>query len=259
MQLRNKKSELKKIIFILTLLVPSLLHGQKNAHSHNDYLQKKPFSLAYNLGFGSMEADIFLVNDTLFVAHERQEILKHNTLQRLYLDSLKHYFNKNQGSIFKDKNQGLQLLIDLKTGGNTLQMLQNTLQDYKDIFYPRGNVKIVISGSVPDPSQFNEYADFMFFDGRPEIQYTSKQLEKVALISQSFKRFSLWNGHDLPTPQDETAIKNVIQAAHALNKPFRFWANPDVENAWKVLVSYGVDYINTDNLIELSRFLTSER
>jgi alkaline phosphatase len=30
-----------------------------NAHSHNDYEQPIPFRMAYQAGFGSVEADIF--------------------------------------------------------------------------------------------------------------------------------------------------------------------------------------------------------
>jgi hypothetical protein len=38
-----------------------------NTHSHNDYEQRVPFWTAYNAQFGSIEADIFLVDGRLMV------------------------------------------------------------------------------------------------------------------------------------------------------------------------------------------------
>ena len=46
----------------------------QKCHSHNDYLHKIPFFDAYNLGFGSIEVDVFLVNNQLLVAHEKRAI-----------------------------------------------------------------------------------------------------------------------------------------------------------------------------------------
>jgi hypothetical protein len=58
-----------KLIIILSVFFISASNGQpityavSNAHSHNDYEQKIPFWIAYNHGFGSIEADIFLLNE----------------------------------------------------------------------------------------------------------------------------------------------------------------------------------------------------
>src|SRR5689334_17418060 len=42
-------------------------------HSHNDYRQKHPLTDALRLGYLSIEADVFLVDGDLLVAHEREE------------------------------------------------------------------------------------------------------------------------------------------------------------------------------------------
>src|SRR4249920_4141992 len=64
------------------------LYTTANAHSHNDYENATPFSLAFANGFGSIEADVFSVDDTLFVAHNRQDIRRDRSLRALYLDPL---------------------------------------------------------------------------------------------------------------------------------------------------------------------------
>src|SRR5258707_8446340 len=88
-----------------------------NAHSHNDYEQKTPFFLAYDEAFGSIEADIFLHNDSLIVGHTTDDLIYHRTLQRLYLDPLLQEVNRNNGNPYKDPARKLQVLIDVKTEG----------------------------------------------------------------------------------------------------------------------------------------------
>jgi alkaline phosphatase len=56
-----------------------------NAHSHNDYENPTPFFVAFDNGFGSIEADIFAIGDSLFVAHNKQNIKPGRTLKNLYL------------------------------------------------------------------------------------------------------------------------------------------------------------------------------
>ena len=50
----------------------------ENVHSHNDYLQNVPFYTAYSARCASIEADVFLVDGELYVAHKENEINKKN-------------------------------------------------------------------------------------------------------------------------------------------------------------------------------------
>ena len=70
---------------------------EMRVHSHNDYAQKRPFWGAYEAGADSIEADVFLVDGELLVAHSRKELKKENTLRRLYLEPLRTVFRKNGG------------------------------------------------------------------------------------------------------------------------------------------------------------------
>ena len=64
------------------------VYTAQNAHSHNDYAQQKVFHLAYNEGFGSIEADIHLVNNEILVGHDTKDLKASNTLENLYLNCL---------------------------------------------------------------------------------------------------------------------------------------------------------------------------
>ena len=70
-----------------------------NAHSHNDYEQASPFSLAYQHRFGSIEADIWLKDGNIFVAHDAKDIQASRTLAALYLDPIKQILQE-QKNIF---------------------------------------------------------------------------------------------------------------------------------------------------------------
>ena len=63
-------------------------YSSSNIHSHNDYAGKLPFYEAYSNETGVIEADVFIVNNELFVAHTSKEINAQNTLKSQYLDPL---------------------------------------------------------------------------------------------------------------------------------------------------------------------------
>src|SRR3954468_15170615 len=110
-----------RLIVILFFIIYSIISNAQfskhytvsNAHSHNDYEQARPFYAAYEVHFGSMEADIFLVDNGLLVAHEQKELSLHRTLDSMYLQPLRAAIKKNNGYPYKDSTYPLQLLIDI--------------------------------------------------------------------------------------------------------------------------------------------------
>ena len=59
------------VIAGLVLFISGKVFAQNSykIHSHNDYAQELPFWYAYSSGASSIEADIFLRNNELYVAH----------------------------------------------------------------------------------------------------------------------------------------------------------------------------------------------
>lgn len=232
----------------------------RNAHSHNDYEQNIPFYKAYYQQFGSVEADVFLRNDTLYVAHERKAMAAGRTLQSLYLDPIKAVVQKHHGNVFPNSDASLQLLIDLKTESEpTMKALEKQLASYADMLVPKGKVQVVLSGNTPKPENFNKYADYLFFDGRPGIDYTADQLKRVGLISQSFTNYTKWNGKGLIVKDEMAKIQKMIADAHSMGKKVRLWATPDNVNSWKTLMNLKVDYLNTDHIEELGNYLKNRK
>jgi len=80
----------------------------KPIHSHNDYWRDVPLFTALSLGATSFEADVWLINGTLFVGFEPAALSAARTLSSLYIDPLvqiiegqnpKNQFTANQTGI----------------------------------------------------------------------------------------------------------------------------------------------------------------
>ncbi len=227
-------------------------------HSHNDYEQDLPFLRAYQAGLGSIEADVFLRDGKLLVAHEEKSIDPSRTLDSLYLTPISRYFRANRGRIYADTSRSLQLVIDLKDNyKKVLPVLIRSLQAYRDVFDPgqaKHSVRIVLSGDIPPPAMFSEFPEYIFFDGRPEITYSGDQLKRIGMISDALGSYSTWNGKGTPTPRDLLKLRAVVTKAHQLEKPFRFWATKDNPTSWMQLENLGADWIGTDHPDKLREF-----
>lgn len=229
-----------------------------SGHSHNDYHQNIPLLTAYYAGMGSIEADVFLKDGALYVAHDPSEIKAGITLKKLYLEPLAGFYRQNGNRPYSDSTHRLQLVVDIKKDyAKVLAQLTKDLEGYQDVFNSSKNskaIRIVISGDVPVPADFKNYPDYISFDGRPYTTYTEDQLKRVAMISDDIKNYTPWNGKGNPTAPDLAKLTAVIEKAHQQDKPFRFWATQDSPNTWIVLERLGADWINTDQPEKLKEF-----
>jgi alkaline phosphatase len=225
-----------------------------NAHSHNDYEQKIPFWLAYQAGFGSIEADIFLVDSVLYVAHDRKELQRKIKLETEYLVPLLNCLHKNNGNPYAKSGKKLQMLIDIKTDSiHTLEALVSLLKK-NPILITSWNLSWVITGNRPDESLFTGYPDFIRFDGELYRDYSAAALSKISLMSDDFKNYSAWKGEGPLASKDDSILVAAVKKSHDLKKPVRFWDAPDKPMAWHQLELLQVDYINTDHIKALSDY-----
>lgn len=230
-------------------------YSSSSIFAHNDYVQKKPLLLAYDKQVGFIEADVFLIQGKLLVAHTRIEVDPNKTLESMYLKPLALLVEKNNGYAYPDTSKTLTLMIDLKTNGElTLDALVEALNHYPTLTHSK-TLQVAISGDMPKPDKWINYPSFIKFDGRPGVTYSAEQLARVRLISNSFSEYSRWNGKGEFKTEEQYKLTQVIDAAHALGKPMRFWAIPDNPMGWKKLISMKVDILNTDHVEELTLFL----
>lgn len=231
-------------IVCLCLLFPfRLLSGSVYIHSHNDYRQDLPLLKALEAKSSSVEADVFFRDGEFFVAHEESEIVADRTLKSLYLEPLKSIIVKNGGRVYSDGSD-LLLMIDLKQSyKDVLRHLEKEILSYEGSL---DGVKIVLTGRIPLPSDYDKFNDIFYFDITPETVFTDSQCDRVAMLSMPFYQISKWDGVSAISDTDYRAIKEIVGFVHGLGKPVRFWGCPDNPKAWALLIDIGVDYINTD-------------
>jgi alkaline phosphatase len=251
---------MKKIIVLFCLhfflFAQAQEYSSSNIHSHNDYASKNPFYDAYSNEAGVIEADVFLVNNELPVAHTSKEISVYNTLRSMYLDPLSNKLKALNGKAYPS-NKPLILMIDIKTEAEpTLKLIAQQLKMYPDLISNK-NLKVVISGSRPSPANWKDYPEFIYFDGRLNENYTPEQLSRVEMISEDLKEITPWNGKGVMTQADAEKVQEIIKKVHDQNKKIRFWGTADNVNTWMTLMNLKVDYIATDNVPTLTQFINN--
>ncbi|GLB52553.1 hypothetical protein NBRC110019_15930 [Neptunitalea chrysea] len=239
--MKNKTFRFLLLIGLLVLGVTYTFAQQATygMHSHNDYHQQFPFWKAYTNGANSIEADVFLKKGTLYVTHAEDEIIAANTIESLYLTPIAKLAKAN------NLNK-VQLLVDVKSDAKaTLKALVKVLKEYPELINNK-NFKVVISGNRPAPKEYKAYPNFIWFDHQNIEDLDTIDLSKVALVSKSFKEYSVWNGLGRITAGDSDKLNAVITKVHKMGKPMRFWGAPDTKTAWYRFATMGIDFINTD-------------
>ena len=250
-----------KITFAFASLLLSVIataqrtYSSENAHSHNDYLNPTPFYLAFQNGFGSIEADVFPVDGILYVAHTKKEIQPQRTLQHLYIKPVLQEF-------VSTKVRRLMLLIDVKENyAIALPLLIKELEpltEYLSTLQKPNFLTIIISGNRPPPADYKNYPDFIFFDGDLKLPHNDDEWRRVALVSLPFYKLSGWKGDDKLKHKDRKAFRHIIDSVHTAGKSIRFWAAPDNMASWKWQMKLRADLIGTDKITELGNFLKKE-
>lgn len=247
------KTNLRHLLLALALTCCGAAAAQPPVliHSHNDYAQRVPFFQAYAQQVSSIEADVFLHDGQLLVGHDVEDLRADMTFEALYVEPIVTLFARNGGRAFRDSDQTLQLMVELKSETDpTLRAVAALLGRWPEVFDPEVNpaaVRVAVTGRVPAPEAFDRYPRFLGFDGAWDADYTPEQLERIALISTNFRDFSQWNGKGTIIPAEKERLEQVIDRAHEQGKPVRFWNAPEGTTVYYTFYDMGIDYINTDN------------
>ena len=234
------------------------------AHAHNDYEHPRPLLDALDRGFCSIEADVWLVDDHLLVAHDREKVKAALTLQALYLNPLRERVRKNRGRVYPNGPE-VTLLVDVKSDAEkTYAALRQVLQEYADMLtvFRDGNVQtnavtVVISGNRASKTMEAEPVRYAAVDGRIEDLESNTPGSFIPLISDNWSKVFKWHWTGSLPEDERRKLRQIVEKAHAQERRLRFWNTPDKPEVWQVLFDAGVDLINTDDLAGLQKFLRS--
>lgn len=246
---------------------PAKTAGLERAHAHNDYEHDRPLFDALDHGFKSVEADVWLVDGKLLVAHDRENVTPGRTLESLYLDPLEAQIKANRGSVYPGDDDYFTLLIDIKSdAAPTYLALHEELREHKGIFttFKRGGVKdgpvtAIVSGNRPRELMQQQRVRYASYDGRMSDLGVATDQTFVPLISDNWTKHFTYQGVGPMLPAEREKLRNIVATAHANGQRVRFWATPELPEAreavWRELLAAEVDYVNTDNLDALQAFL----
>ena len=236
----------------------------ENAHAHNDYEHTRPLLDALDRGFCSVEADVWLVDGQLLVAHDRGKTKPGRTLQALYLDPLQARVKQNGGRVYPG-GPSLTLLVDVKSGAtDTWLALRAALRPYEPMLtrfgldgIVTGAVTVIISGNRARDLMASDTNRLAAYDGRLVDLESGAQQQLIPLVSDQWGQISSWRGaagKPLPS-RDERKLRETVAKAHAQGRRIRFWGAPDTPEVWEVFRKAGVDLLNADDLDGLRDFL----
>jgi hypothetical protein len=203
------------------------------AHAHNDYAHERPLLDALECGFCSVEADVFLVEGQLLVAHNRIQTSPQRTLPALYLEPLRQRARQNGGRIYPGGPVCL-LFIDLKTEAeSTYAVLHRLLENYADLVTRFDSnrvftnaVTVVITGNRPRATMAAQSTRYAACDGLlPDLE-SGVAAAFVPVISEQWSQYFKWRGQG-PLPDGEAVrLKDIVAQAHEQGRRVRFWGAP---------------------------------
>ncbi|EXJ91832.1 hypothetical protein A1O3_00382 [Capronia epimyces CBS 606.96] len=256
----------------------------KRIHSHNDYWRDVPFYTALSVGCVSVEADVWLYNDTLYVGHEQSALTAARTFDSLYVQPILDVVKReNPASPFvssptrngvfdTSSGQTLYLFVDVKTDGPTAwPVVVKALQPLRDANYlttwngthiTPGPVTVIGTGNTPlDQVQPVQQRDY-FFDANLAL-LDDVQANITASVSPiASTQFSRYIGDINGTTFNDTQLAIVRSHLAEANKRgilARYWDTPawpiSTRNAvWTTLIEQGVGLLNADDLTEAAGF-----
>ena len=239
------------------------LDHKPSGHAHSDYNQDRPLFGAIELGFRSIEADVFPINGDLWVGHDRLDLEESRTLESMYLKPLAENVMLNGGTVYGDGREVI-LLIDIKENPNSCyEIVKGLIGPYLPLLtsYEDGNVceraiRLVLSGERPIEVLRAEAERYAFIDGRMENLFPSpSDPALISMVSANFNDFFSWSGLDEFSDKDRERLLRFSGRAHSAGQLARFWGTPDDPDLWELLKNSGIDLIGTDQYAKLADYL----
>ncbi len=235
------------------------------AHAHNDYEHERPLLDALENRFYSVEADFWMVDGEILIAHNQGKTKSDykGTLQELYLDPLQKRVDEN-GSVYGD-GVPFYLWLDIKDGQDEVRpILHQLLQKYPmvtiftDHSVKEGPVTVILTGDEKSKKAYvDEYSerracrDGSYSENDPPADH------RWTWVALNWPQTIQWYGDDPIRPEEYEKWVKIVNDIHAKGRKIRFWATPETELFWKTALGIGLDLLNTDRLQILNRYLDS--
>jgi len=234
----------------------------ERTHSHNDYAQERPLQEALDNRFASVEADVFLVDGRLLVGHNREDLKPERNLVAMYLQPISDQVKANGGWVYPKVHKVFWVLIDIKENGAAVyEELKKEIGEFPNLGYRarNTNIRFVVSGDRPVDSIVRDEGKFAGLDGRWGDLDKGYSKELMPWVSEDWSDHFKWMGPE-PMPGDQEGnLLAMVKRVHDQGRRIRFWGAPDSEAIWSAHWKAGVDFVNTDHLAALRKWMLGQR
>lgn len=256
------------LVLFLGSLLPVLAQPMPliHAHAHNDYQHRRPLLDALDRGFCSVEADVYLVDGQLLVAHERFRTKPGRTLQALYLEPLRQRVRQNAGHVYSNGPE-FTLLVELKGDWKTsYPVLRESLKNYADMLttYEAGKkdikaVTVIITGQRAREMFDGESVRYAALDGGLADLNSTAPAALVPWVSENWSQSFKWRGAGAMPESEKSKLQGIVTKAHQQGRLVRFWGAPDQAVFWREMLANHVDLLNIDDLEGAQQFFLKEQ
>ncbi len=265
--------------FALTLLLLVLLAGCATpgldgtrppgslpAYAHNDYKNRHPLWDALQAGYRGVEADYFVVDGEILVAHDRDDVQADRTLRGLYLEPLRQIV-ADSGRVCPD-GQTFILNIEAKEDGEaSFAALHDLLLEYRQMLtwvdHGRevpGPIQVILVGWQPPLDELAALPQRCVAVQAYARHLPPNQAEIPAhllrLVTVQYPQHFTWQGEG-PVPAEFAAHLASLTAlrAEVPGRLLRVFKVPRRRGVYDALLAGGVDLIGTKTLGRSARLL----
>ncbi|MFO7608780.1 MAG: hypothetical protein R6X35_06220 [Candidatus Krumholzibacteriia bacterium] len=238
-----------------TAAAPTLLP----AYAHNDYENRRPLQDALDRGYRGAEADVYLVEGRLLVAHDRDEVRPGRTLAALYLEPLQALVARD-GAVLPDGSVFLLNIEAKEKGRETYDALRAELARYagmlavvRDGVPEPGPVQVVLVGWFPPLDELAaepvRYAAVQTHYRDLPTDHAELPADLLRLVTVKYGDEFAWNGKGEPPAAFTARLGRIRADADAVpGRLLRVFRIPRRDGAYQALLAGGVDLIGTKTL-----------
>ncbi len=261
-------------LLLLLACAPSGLDGTRPpgslpAYAHNDYRNRHPLWDALNQGYAGVEADFFLVDGELLVAHDRDRVRADRTLRGMYLEPLRQIV-ADSGRVCPS-GRSFILNIEAKEPGNAgFTALHELLLEYREMLTRvedgreiKGPVQVILVGRHPPLAELAALpvrcvaVQSYYRDLPPDHAQIPAHL--LRLVTVQYPQHFSWRGEGSAPDGFRENLAELIAARDAVpGRLLRVFKVPRYRTVYDALLRGGVDLIGTKTLGRSARLLRPE-
>ena len=236
------------------------------AYAHNDYRNDRPLRDALAQGYRGAEADFYLVDGELRVAHDRDGTRPGRTLASLYLEPLRR-LAEAQGTVLADGSTFLLNVEAKEPGRGTYAALRAELARFADILtvvrggeVEPGPVQVVLVGWFPPLAELAaepvRYAAAQSHYGDLPPDHARYPAHLLKLVTVKYPDEFGWDGRGRVPAAFADRLAEIRAAVAAVpGRLLRVFHAPRRPGCYAALLAGGVDLIGTKALGRSRRML----